>query len=85
MTKALGIAGAVCVVFFIIVALNRPPALTLTAKPDPRTQGNLGIGLSVRGVKALGQPIPVAHVRIIAPDGKVVLEAKETIDKFTFG
>ncbi len=66
------------------------PKLKVTTRPDGRNKGNLGIGLELdTGESELachkgGSPAK-AHVEIKNPDGAVVHEGDETLDKFVFG
>ncbi len=66
------------------------PKIEIATRPDGRTKGNLGIALNVPAgerrfeCKEAGQP-PKAHVQIKKPDGIVVHEGGETLDKFRFG
>jgi len=66
------------------------PKMKITAKPDDRKKGNLGVGLellsgeiNVEGNKA-GVPLK-AHVEIKKPNGRVVHRADGNLDKFGFG
>jgi len=71
-------------------SFNRAPELKITTRPDPKQKGNLGIGLElVSGEAAIdckkaGTPIK-AHAEIKKPDGTVVHQGDDTLDKFTFG
>jgi len=68
----------------------RTPELKLTAKPDEQKKGNLGVGIellsgesNLAGKKA-GAPLK-AKVEIKKPDGSVVHQADDNLDKFGLG
>jgi len=67
-----------------------PPKMKITAKPDDRKKGNLGVALellsgetSVQGNKA-GVPLK-AHLKIKKPDGTVAHQDDGALDKYAFG
>ncbi len=73
-----------------VCSISGAPRMELTAKPDGRQIGNLGIGLELLvGEDAIecrkdGQPVK-AHVEIKKPNGEVVHQGDDTLDRFTFG
>ena len=66
------------------------PELTVSTRPDGRNQGNLGIGLELKGGDGQfecrkGGDVPKAHVEIKKPDGTVVHKGDDDLGKFQFG
>jgi hypothetical protein len=66
------------------------PKMEITAQPDGRVKGNLGIGLKLVAAENEflcwkgGKPVE-ARVEIKKSDGDVVHTGQATPDKFTFG
>ena len=73
-----------------VLELGRSPELTIETKPDINRKGNLGIALALKAgqgtleCRKSGGPLD-AHVEIKTPEGKVVHQDTQPIDKFAFG
>jgi hypothetical protein len=86
--KKLAIAISLCAFCVLAFVVSCGPRLKITTRPDRQQQGNLGIGLDLRGfdspLDSHGNPL-MAHVKIKKPSGEVVLQATEDLSRFTFG
>jgi hypothetical protein len=82
MIKAVAVVVAA---FVVVIAMTRPPSLSMIVKPDPRDPQNVGIGLQVKGkIGARSAPLQ-ATVRIKKPDGEVLHSKTDLLQNFAFG
>lgn len=90
MKQGIAIAFALLVVFLYFRPVSRVPSLKVSARPDIQNPGNLGIGLTLKIGRSVayigkdGSPL-MGRIEVRTPDGKLVHEDTQQLDKFTFG